>query len=56
MKKKRGRMVFDPITKDWVPRYGANSIKKIAERNTPVIEVKKNANPYEDPFIRRKLE
>jgi regulator of ribosome biosynthesis len=28
-KQKRSRMVFDEITNDWVPRFGAGSIKKI---------------------------
>lgn len=31
-KEKRSRMVYDPLTKDWVPRYGAGSVKKVAER------------------------
>lgn len=30
-KAKRSRMVYDPITKDWVPRFGLGSVKKIAE-------------------------
>lgn len=28
-RRKRARKVWDEITKDWVPRYGARSIKKI---------------------------
>ncbi|EGR32592.1 ribosome biogenesis regulatory, putative [Ichthyophthirius multifiliis] len=41
IKRKRGRMVYDKITQDYVPRWGANSIKKIEEKNNPIIEVKK---------------
>lgn len=37
-KEKRSRMVYDPITKDWVPRHGAGSVKKIAERYNWVME------------------
>ncbi len=32
-------MVYDEITQDWVPRYGANSVKHIAEKANWVIEV-----------------
>jgi regulator of ribosome biosynthesis len=32
-RKKRGRMVFDEITNDWVPRHGMGSIKKIADKH-----------------------
>ena len=31
VKHKRSRMVWDDITKDWVPRFGRGSIKKIEE-------------------------
>lgn len=27
-RKKRSRLVFDPLTQDWVPRWGMDSIKK----------------------------
>jgi len=30
-RKRRGRLVYDPIQKDWVPRWGKGSIKKLAE-------------------------
>lgn len=55
-KKKRGRMVWDENVKDWVPRWGAYSVKKNEDKNTPVMEHKKNADPYEDPFLRKSLE
>jgi len=28
-KEKRSRMVYDEITKDWVPRFGTGSVKKV---------------------------
>lgn len=31
-REKRSRMVYDEITKDFVPRYGMGSIKKIQEK------------------------
>lgn len=50
-RKKRGRMVFDPITKDWVPRHGAGSIKKIADKHNWAMEEKpKHAASGMDPF------
>jgi len=39
-KEKRSRLVFDPITKDFVPRYGMGSIKKIEEKHNWLIEEK----------------
>jgi len=30
---KRSRLVFDPITNDWVPRWGDGSIKQIEEKH-----------------------
>jgi regulator of ribosome biosynthesis len=39
-RKKRSRLVFDPITKDWVPRWGKGSVKKIAEKTNFVMEEK----------------
>ena len=39
-KGKRSRMVFDPITKDWVPRFGMGSVKKIAEKHNWLMEEK----------------
>jgi hypothetical protein len=50
-KGKRSSMVFDPITKDWVPRFGMNSIKKVAEKYNWVMEEKpKHVEAGVDPF------
>merc|ERR1712159_22348 len=47
-KKKRSRMVWDEITKDWVPRWGYKSVKQNAEKANIIMEVKDNAeNIYE---------
>lgn len=46
-RKKRSRMVFDPITNDWVPRWGPGSIKKIQEASEFIIEEKKTDIPIE---------
>ena len=45
-------MVYDEITKDWVPRHGAGSIKKIADKHNWLMEEKPKhreagMNPYE---------
>ena len=32
-RRKRSRLVFDPIQNDWVPRWGKGSIKKLAEKD-----------------------
>jgi len=48
-KQKRSRLVFDPITNDWVPRWGHNSAKKVAEKHTWLIEDKpkhEGSNPF----------
>lgn len=55
-KKKRGRKVWDENSQDWVARWGANSIKRLEDKNTPVIEHKAGTDPYEDPFLRKSLE
>lgn len=39
-RKKRSRLVFDPITKDWVPRWGKGSVKKIADKMNFAMEEK----------------
>lgn len=49
-------MVWDENVQDWVPRWGAYSIKKNEDKYTPVIEVKGSEDPYEDPFLRKSLE
>jgi len=55
-KKKRGAMVWNDITKDWVPRHGYKSSKKIEERANFAIEVKEGSDPYENPFAMQKAE
>jgi len=56
-KAKRSRMVFDPITQDWVPRYGMGSIKKIEDKHTWLMEEKgKHVAAGTDPFTFKKQE
>ena len=51
VKQKRSRMVYDEITKDWVPRYGAGSIKKIQEKSNVIMMTKpKHDESGLDPF------
>lgn len=54
--RKRGRMVWDEITKTWVPRYGKDSIKKIQDKVDIIREVKQGEDPNEDPFQKKSLE
>lgn len=54
---KRSRLVFDPITKDWVPRWGKGSVKKIAEKMNFAMEEKpKHRAAGMDPFTFAKAE
>jgi regulator of ribosome biosynthesis len=54
-KGKRSRMVYDPITQDWVPRFGMGSVKKIAEKYNWVMEEKqKHVEAGVDPFTFKK--
>jgi len=39
-RKKRSRLVFDPISNDWVPRWGPNSKKKIEAKHEWLLEDK----------------
>lgn len=55
-KVKRSRMVYDEVTKQMLPRYGPYSIKKVHEQTDIIREVKPGQNPYEDPFLKSKLE
>jgi hypothetical protein len=44
-------LVYDEITKDWVPRYGFGSIKKIADKHNWLMEEKpKHRKEGVDPF------
>lgn len=48
-RKKRSRLVFDPISNDWVPRWGHNSKKKIEEQHNWLMEDKpshEGTNPF----------
>lgn len=56
-KEKRSRMVFDPITQDFVPRYGMGSIKKIEDKYQWVMEEKpKHVEAGLDPFTYKRNE
>ena len=56
-KQKRSRMVFDTITQDWVPRYGAGSIKKIEDKYKVVMDFKpKHIAEGTDPFTAARAE
>ena len=50
-------MVYDPITKDWVPRFGMGSIKKIEDKyNWLMVEKPKHIASGLDPFTYKKNE
>ncbi len=56
-RKKRSRLVYDEITKDWVPRWGPGSIKKIEEKhNWLMVEKPKHAASGLNPFEYAKME
>jgi len=62
-RKKRGRLVFDPIQNDWVPRWGKGSIKKLAEGDNWLmhekpkhVQVGLNPFDYAKDESKRKLE
>lgn len=46
-------MVYDDITKDWVPRFGHKSVKKIEEKHNWLMEEKPGEG---NPFQKRKEE
>lgn len=54
--KKRSRMVFDEVSKDWVPRWGYGSIKQIAKRADFIRPVKPGQDPKQDPWAKDKME
>ena len=48
IQRKRGRMVYSDIAKDWVPRWGKGSIKKIEnEANWALEEKEYGVNPFD---------
>ncbi len=54
-RKKRSRLVFDPITNDWVPRWGPNSKKKIEAKHEWLLEDKpSNIESGIDPFTQKR--
>ena len=57
VRQKRSRLIFDPITKDWVPRWGPNSKKKIEAKHDWLQEVKpKHDEAGVDPFTMQRQE
>ncbi len=54
-RKRRETKVYDPLTKKWYRRFGKNSIKKLEEARTAIIEVKPGEE-HIDPFEKRSLE
>ena len=55
-KKKRSRMVFDENKEDWVPRWGARSIKKNRDQENWAIELKPEDRHDADPFRTKGLD
>lgn len=54
---KRSRMVYDPLTEDFVPRYGMGSVKKIQGKYDWAMEEKpKHRESGLDPFTYKKNE
>jgi hypothetical protein len=53
-RQKRSRMVFDPISNDWVPRFGPGSKKKIEEKHNWLMEDKGSKGV--DPFTQKRQE
>merc|ERR1711879_1028563 len=51
-----GRMVWDEISNDWVPRYGYGSKKQIEKRADFIRPVKPGENPNQDPWEKEALE
>jgi hypothetical protein len=49
-------MVFDDITKAWVPRHGRGSIKQIQDSVDVIREVKPGEDPNENPWDKKGLE
>mmetsp|Transcript_20781 Transcript_20781/g.15285 ORF Transcript_20781/g.15285 Transcript_20781/m.15285 type:complete len:98 (+) Transcript_20781:361-654(+) len=46
-------MVFDPITKDWVPRHGYKSVKQVQDKHEWVMTDKGDSV---DPFTKKREE
>ena len=57
-RKRRETKVYDPISKKWYRRYGKNSIKKLQEARTAIIEVKpgeEHIDPFEKMHLEKKI-
>lgn len=54
-RKKRSRMVFDPISNDWVPRWGHNSKKAVEDKHNWLMEEKPGSDGT-NPFTKLKQE
>lgn len=55
-KKKRSRMLWSEEIKDWVPRWGKGSLKKVQGELDIIREVKDGEDPYSNPFQADKQE
>ena len=56
-KAKRSRYVYDPVSKDWLPRFGMGSIKKVQDKFEWAMEEKaKHVEAGIDPFTYKKNE
>jgi hypothetical protein len=56
-RQKRSRLIYDEITKDWVPRWGPGSAKKIADQHNWLMENKpKHEEAGMNPFEYRTAE
>ena len=49
-------MVFDENKEDWVPRWGARSIKKNQDKENWAIELKPEERNNADPFRKKGLD
>lgn len=57
-RQRRDKKVFDPVSKRWLRRFGYNSIKKMEEKRTAIIEVKPgedHIDPFEKMHVEKKL-
>lgn len=55
-KRKRSKLVFDEISGDWKPRWGAKSAKKREEKANGIVELKDGDDSTENPFTRMAAE
>lgn len=54
---KRSRLVFDPISNDWAPRWGKDSVKKVADKHNWLMEEKGvHRTAGVDPFTYQRAE